>query len=225
MSESESTDLEPRPLAGEVFSQSDTHRRVSEYLRRYGAADLRKKVAAHHRNVSANQAKLVSVARKMLTEAYLTGCVLLALQQKAKGSFLTADHKLVAGTEVSKSTAYRYMALAEGWHLLGNAETVMSITAALRHIEDEKHRPADFSDLDEDLAHDDEGVIIPQRPTKTGRPRAALADKLRRRVTMLVTDARSQIYDDPRAMQAALVDGISELQRLVEELDEYLAEP
>lgn len=127
--------------------------------------------------VGASQARIVTVGRNMLKEAYITGC-------------------------------------------------------ALKHFEAEKNRPSDFSGLEDSeesgAGGDDDGTVIDHQASRSsgrsGRPKSAIAAKVRRRITVLVTDARQELHDDPADLLTAVEMGIRELEALREEIGDYLAD-
>ena len=59
---------------------------------------------------------------------------------------------------------------------------------------------------------------------RTGRSKSRRADKVRRRITTLVTDARQQMNYDPRALMVPREMGIREFEDLRDAIDDYIAE-
>jgi hypothetical protein len=183
-----------------------------------------------HEQAQAKAVRVVRLATQALQSADETGCVLLALQSKAKGSFL--DGKVVRGTEISKSAAYRYMDLAKGWHHLETFEGMPSQSAALRHIESEQglkslgtlEEPADLEAAE--TGEDDDGnpVFVMGNSGKTGRPKSRFPEKLQRRVVTLIADTRLRYHDDPQEVLSALGRAIDDLEKLAAEVQEYIEE-
>jgi len=216
-----------RPLEGEVFDQAETLRRVSEYRRRFKTERLAALASSKHHQAQSKAVRVVKLAASALQSAYETGCVLMALQSKMKGSFLDGGN--IRGTDISKSAGYRYMDLAKGWHLLGNFDGMPSVSAALRHIEGEK-AVAEMMAMDELPSNGDDdrngddpplaGQQIAPR-TRIGRPRSGLPDKVRRRVSTLVADVRQGYHEDPVGMIEALAIAKQEVEHLIGEVEEY----
>jgi hypothetical protein len=208
---------------GDVSSSFETTRKVSNYVQKSVEA-LRPLAETHHNKVLSAQTKMAATARTMLKEAYLTGCVLLALREK-DAPFLSADRKTINGTDISRSAGYRYMELAEGWHLLQGAE-VYHVAGALDHIKAQKALES-LSDLEDQGEWTKEGETVEQKPRRKGaggRPQSTLTSKLPGRISKLSADIRQGYHDDPRAALVGVTNAIRELELVRDEIQDYIEE-
>jgi hypothetical protein len=233
-------DTLPSPLSSDsIISADETHRRIASYSRRYKLGELRRRAEAKHERVATAGIRLAKAARGMLLNAYDAGCLLVALRSKCQRDgerFLTTDKRLVEGTEITRTTAYRYISLAEHWHLLGGgAEQIWSINQALATIEQEKQRLAADAEMDALVAMDDDEQQVvdahhgqigaPQaNGRRGGRPRAGTAERIRGRIASLVSQVESDLYDNPRSIVMELSHAIDRLGRLRDEAQAVIDE-